>query len=63
MCKELEHVTFESLKAKKLSEVTDRRGNPLTNDQLESYLSDIDGIKAFFREAMEKGHYLLFAEA
>ena len=63
MCKELENVTFESLKAKKLSDITDRRGNPLNNDQLENYLSDIDGIKAFFRKAMEKGHYLLFAEA
>ncbi|MEY4529507.1 MAG: hypothetical protein RLZZ156_228 [Deinococcota bacterium] len=62
MCKELENVTFESLRAKNLSDITDRRGNPLNNDQLESYLSDIDGIKAFFRKAMEKGHYLLFAE-
>ena len=63
MCRELENVTFESLKAKKLSDITDRRGNPLTNDELESYLSDIEGIKAFFKQALEKGHYLLFAEA
>lgn len=63
MCKELEKTTFEALKAKELSEVTDRRGNPLLDSELESYLGDIEGIKIFFDKAFEQGNYLIFAEA
>jgi hypothetical protein len=62
MCKELENVTFEVLKTKELSEVTDRRGNTLLDSELESYLSDIDGIKKFFDKAFEHRNYLIFAE-
>ncbi len=64
MVKELETATIEGIKAKNIGgQVTDRRGTVLVDSLFESYLSDIDGIKAFFRKAMEKGHYLLFAEA
>jgi Domain of unknown function (DUF1877) len=64
MVKELENATFETIKAKNIGgQVTDRRGTVLVDSLFESYLSDIDGIRAFFRKAMEKGHYLLFAEA
>jgi hypothetical protein len=63
MCKELENATFEVLKAKELSEVTDRRGNSLIDSELESYLSDIEGIKKFLNEAFEQGNYLIFSEA
>jgi hypothetical protein len=62
MCKELENATFEVLKAQKLSEVTDRRGNALLDSELESYLSDIEGIKKFLDKAFEHGNYLIFAE-
>ncbi len=63
MCKELENATFEVLKAKNLSEVTDRRGNSLLDSELESYLSDIEGIKKFFDKTFEQGNYLVFSEA
>jgi len=63
MCKELENETFEVLKAKNLSEVTDRRGDKMPESLLESYLSDIEGIKKFFDKAFEQGNYLVFAEA
>jgi hypothetical protein len=63
MCKELENATLEVLQAKELSEVTDRRNTPLPDSELESYLSDIEGIKKFLNEAFEQGNYLLFAES
>ena len=63
MCKELANSTFEVLKAKNLSEVTDRRGDSLLDSELESYLSDIEGIKKFFDKTFEQGNYLIFAEA
>lgn len=63
MCKEIENATLEVLKSKNLSEITDRRGNPLLDNELESYLSDIKGIKKFFDKAFEHGNYLIFAEA
>lgn len=63
MCKELEKATFEVLKAKEFPDITDRRGSPLLDNELESYLSDIEGIKKFFDKTFEQGNYLIFAEA
>jgi hypothetical protein len=62
--RELEDATFEVLKAKTIGgEITDRRGNLLNQDLLESYLSDIESFKNFFNKAFAQGHYLIFAEA
>ncbi len=63
MCKELANATFEVMKAKEFPDITDRRGSPLLESELESYLSDIEGIKKFFDKASEQGNYLIFAEA
>jgi len=63
ICKEIEKATFETLKAKELSEITDRRGTKMQESLIESYLSDIEGIKNFLGKTLEKGNYLLFSEA
>jgi len=64
MIKELENITWESLKTDKGSkEVTDRRNNILTENELKGYLEELSDIKQFLNEVLKQGNYLLFTEA
>lgn len=61
MCKEIEKANFD--KQEFGNEITDRRGTVLLDSELESYLSDIEGIKKFFDKVFEQGNYVIFSEA
>jgi hypothetical protein len=43
--------------------ITDRRGNPLSSDEIRACLEDITKFKEFLQKAVEQQHYLLFSES
>lgn len=63
MVSELGKADFTSLKTDQYGEpITDGWGKALLPSELESYLSDFDGIKEFFNKVAEQGNYLILSE-
>lgn len=63
MAKELERINWEILKKGEVNkEITDRRNNVLTENELMSYLDDLNDIKQFLNKALLQENYLVFTE-
>ena len=62
IAKELAPATFEALKAAGLAKgIADHYGKAIPEDDYQTYVGDIEQMKAFFTKAAADGHFLLIA--